>query len=122
MSIKNITNIPLEKIATSMIGEIEPTNTTEINEVECLTNGKNTILQTDTVEQAMKLLGNDAEALKRWIPDNIILKKWFKEYPFLVFLQQKLNMPFPDMWYYGEGKSLVIEYPDKCYIIAPVKF
>lgn len=122
MSISTKLAPSMESIANRFIGEIEPTEPTTINDVECLTNDKNTILQVETLDQAMQLVGNDAEALKKWLPDGIILKKWYKEYPFLVFLQQKLKLPFPDMFYYAEGKSLVIEYSDKCYLVAPVKF
>jgi len=50
------------------------------------------------------------------------LKQWLKEYPFLVFLQNKLKMPLPIMWHYAKEKPLVVEYSDKCYIVSPVKF
>jgi hypothetical protein len=76
----------------------------------------------DTLEQAMALLGTDSKALQKWYPDDLTMRKWLKEYPFTVFLQNKLNLPMPDMWYYGKEKPLVIEYADKCFIISPVKF
>jgi len=112
----------LETMANRLMGNVEPTIEAIINEVPCLANDKNTILQIETLEQAKKLIGSDAEALRKWIPDNLIMKQWLKEYPFLVFLQNKLHLPLPDMWYYAKEKPLVIEYSDKCYIISPVKF
>jgi len=121
MSIKKIIAPQVESIANRLIGEIEPFEPTTINDIECLTNSKNTILQVETVEYAMALLGSDGETLQKWIPDNLTLKQWLKEYPFLVFLQNKLKMPLPDMWHYAKGKSLVVEYSDKCYIVTPVK-
>lgn len=112
----------MEAIATKMMGEIEPTRHDKINDIECLANEKNTILQVETLQEAFELLGSDAKAIQKWYPDGLTMKKWIKEYPFLVFLKDKLNLPMPDMWYYGKEKPLVIEYHDKCYIISPVKF
>ena len=122
MSLNKILTPSMESIANRFIGEIEPFEPTAINDVPCLTNDKSTILQTATLDQAMGLLGSDGESLQKWMPDNLTLKNWLKEYPFLVFLQNKLKMPLPEMWYYAKGKSLVVEYSDKCYIVAPVKF
>jgi len=112
----------MEAIANKMMGNIEPTIKTEINDVICLANDKSTILQVETLEQAMALLGSDSDALQKWYPDDLTMRKWLKEYPFVVFLQNKLNLPMPDMWYYGIEKPLVLEYHDKCFIVSPVKF
>ena len=50
MSIKKIIIPQVESIANRFIGEIEPFEPTTINDIECLTNSKNTILQTDTLD------------------------------------------------------------------------
>ena len=111
----------ISKLNTAIVGNIEPTEPETVNDVECLINERGTIVRTDSIDQAMRLVGEDARVLLPFIPDGHMIKKLKKEYPFMTIFIDKTKIPLPDMFYYEKKKPLIIEYKDKCFVFLPLK-
>lgn len=114
-------------ILNKFIGELEPTIETTINDTECLENKRSIILKVDSMDKVKAILGIEFEALQEWMPDQLTLKRFYKEYPALPLFKNEMDnkgkyLEYPDMFYYGKGKPLVIEIKETFYLFSPMKY
>ncbi len=110
----------IDNTLAKLIGDVNPNKTAMINQKACLINRQNTIIRCNNIEDVQTILGKDFPPLQKWIPDPVMRRSLLKQYPFLVMLSNQLKLDNPVMWYQAKGKPLVVEYPDKFYIVSPM--
>lgn len=104
-----------------IIGSVDTKDQTMINGIECLRNKHGTVFKVDNLGEAELFLAEKFPLLDRFYPDGIMMKKIFKEYPFMVLLKNELNLDYPDCFHYQYKEPLVIEYKDCCYIFCEME-
>lgn len=113
-------------LTNKFIGDLEPTMEHTINGIECYVNTSSTfeIIKALSLEDVKSILQDEFNEVHEWMPDPLILKRFYKEYPSLPLLKKEMNkkkkqLPYPIMFWYGEGKSLVTQIETDFYIFKP---